>query len=198
MRARQARPTMGACTWGVHLGRAPGACTGGVHLGRAPGACTANRRPTRRLTRAPRPAPYSASSRRARRRSGPGCRGSRRARRRRRSGIWTPPARTSCAAASGSTTENGRGRSGIRGGKPRHVAWGVSASRARSWFRGFVVSPDASQLPRLGRVRLNARGSGPVPGVQVFAATVSEQAGHGSVARVGVRPGGAGAGGSNP
>jgi putative transposase len=44
-----------------------------------------------------------------------------------------------------------------------------------------VVSPDAIQLPRLGRRRLKERGSLPTSetlGVKVFSATVSEQAGH--------------------
>src|SRR6266851_1020586 len=41
-----------------------------------------------------------------------------------------------------------------------------------------IVSPDAVQLPRLGRLRLKERGYLPTGGVKVPSATVSEQAGH--------------------
>jgi putative transposase len=41
-----------------------------------------------------------------------------------------------------------------------------------------IVSPDAVQLPRLGRLHLKERGYIPSNGVQVLSATVSEQAGH--------------------
>jgi putative transposase len=41
-----------------------------------------------------------------------------------------------------------------------------------------VVLPDAIQLPRLGRLRLKARGYLPISGVKILSATVSEQAGH--------------------
>src|SRR5258708_9307391 len=44
---------------------------------------------------------------------------------------------------------------------------------------GFVVvSPDAIQLPRLGRLRLKEHGYLPVAGVKMLSATVSKQAGH--------------------
>src|SRR5690348_13874 len=41
-----------------------------------------------------------------------------------------------------------------------------------------IVSPDAVQLPRLGRLRLKERRYLPTGGVKVLSATVSEQAGH--------------------
>ena len=41
-----------------------------------------------------------------------------------------------------------------------------------------IVSPDAVQLPRLGRLRLKEREYLPTGGVKVLSATVSEQAGH--------------------
>src|SRR5258706_2701386 len=41
-----------------------------------------------------------------------------------------------------------------------------------------IVTPDAVQLPRLGRIRLKERGYLPTGGVKVFSATVTEQAGH--------------------
>jgi transposase len=41
-----------------------------------------------------------------------------------------------------------------------------------------VISHDAIQLPRLGRLRLKEHGYLPTSGVKVLSATVSEQAGH--------------------
>jgi putative transposase len=41
-----------------------------------------------------------------------------------------------------------------------------------------LVSPDAVQLPRLGRLRLKERGYLPTGGVKMLSATVTEQAGH--------------------
>src|SRR5258708_31741529 len=58
---------------------------------------------------------------------------------------------------------------------------------------GFVVvSPDAIQLPRLGRLRLKEHGYLPSAGVKILSATVSEQAG--ALVRLG--PGGAGTSGA--
>jgi putative transposase len=75
-------------------------------------------------------------------------------------------------------------KAGKRRGKAGYPRF-KSKKRGLGSFRltgSIIVFRDAVQLPRLGRLRLKERGYLPTGGVKVLSATVSEQAGHWSVA----------------
>jgi len=77
----------------------------------------------------------------------------------------------------GALQRDGKLKGGKRGypqRKPKQQ--GRGSFRLTGAILGF---PDAIQVPRLGRLRLNEHGYPPTSGVKVLAATVSEQAGHG-------------------